>query len=406
MTLIFDGDDISASFIDRGSDTVVFSFSGYKAHEQKDARYGYSALEKYGISAVFFVAKKDHWWQTPEMEPAIAAAIDATRGFTKRFTFGQSMGGFGAVMFAKRLGSSYFATAPQLTVSENTAPLHPVWADCIARQDIVYDDIKGEASASSGLIIFDPRDRRDACHAALLDDVNGTHNTLACPFSSHYIPKSLLEMGLLSDITEKIFRDEITVTKARKAIRDNRLRSETYFYNILQNIEKRRTRGALNAFYRYVFHKSLHVDTSLLQKSHIRSFIYSKAASSIWPLGAQETPGIVSFIPHHDILHMPGRTSGYISIGSDPQFMVRTKDRGRLVINWLSSESGIAQIFWTQAALGVERFQQSHVTSFKVKPGINSIEFNMINHKADCLLRFDPLNREAIIEIESLAVLA
>lgn len=86
--------------------------------------------------------------------------------------------------------------------------------------------------------------------------------------------------------------------------------------------------------------------------------------------------------------------------------MVRTKDRGRLVINWLSSESGIAQIFWTQAALGVERFQQSHVTSFKVKPGINSIEFNMINHKADCLLRFDPLNREAIIEIESLAVLA
>jgi len=80
MKVLFSGKEIEVSYVDRGADTVVFSFSGYRSHEQDQPRYGYAFLEKCGVNAVFFVARKDHWWQSPEMEPAISAAMDATRG--------------------------------------------------------------------------------------------------------------------------------------------------------------------------------------------------------------------------------------------------------------------------------------------------------------------------------------
>ncbi|RWR08536.1 hypothetical protein [Paenirhodobacter populi] len=247
MEVIFDGDDVVV-FIDRSghkaSEIVVFSFSGHGMHKHENPRYGDGFLQKVGATGVFFTTKGDHWWQTREMPGAIEAANRATLGIRRRVTYGQSMGGFGAACFAQDLGAEYLVTAPQLSIRTSEAKLHQVWMDGFASRERVYPNAARRMSGATGSIIYDSIHPMDTTHANLLKGLPGKHRRLIVPLASHFVPRTLTEMGVLSSIiSDLIVTPNADLAQHRREIRCRRLRSSRYVEMLTLYLRKRESPG-------------------------------------------------------------------------------------------------------------------------------------------------------------------
>lgn len=240
MTLIYDGLDIAVYFDYLSDDGVVFSFSGFDAHKTQRHRYADGFIQSLGLSGVFFCAKDNHWWQTKELWEAIEVVNVYTRNIKKRISYGQSMGGYGALLASKHLKSFALVTAPQTCISDKSLPLHPVWRENIERFHLVRDDVADLIQYNLGtIIIYDNLcdiDRRHFAHISKKKGVLG----IRVSFGTHYIPKALVEMGLFSKIiTNLMLNDNFSVQHIRREIRENRLLSKTYVEAILSAVKKR-----------------------------------------------------------------------------------------------------------------------------------------------------------------------
>lgn len=243
MQAIFDGADVTV-FADSSSatkDIVVFSFSGHGMHALPNPRYGDGFLQKQGVHTVFFVAKDNHWWQTAEMEAAIDAANATTAGISKRITYGQSMGGFGAAAFAMALNAEYLITAPQLSITPGRTRLHKVWQDGYAGRTLLYSDAAERLSGGKGIIIYDTLHPIDTTHADLLKGLPGAHKRLIVPIASHFVPRTLTEAGVFSRLIEDLIcSEEPDLATHRRTIRANRLKSGRYIEMLIERLKMRK----------------------------------------------------------------------------------------------------------------------------------------------------------------------
>lgn len=243
-SVIFDGDDISVLFDRHSPKGAVFSFSGYEALKTEKPRYGDGFVQKCGLSGVFFVSKVSHWWQTPDLQKAIDAANEATQGMANRVTYGQSMGGYGALLSAGSLNARAVVTAPQTTLSDKHAPMMGAWCEKIKEhgregRDNVIDEINASAGAS---MLFDPRSRVDLGHYRYVGKTKIVPYIV--PFGTHYIPKCLVEMGVFATIIAKMFAEPIVpVSTVRGMIRENRLKSPLYAQVVFDRSKKRKSAG-------------------------------------------------------------------------------------------------------------------------------------------------------------------
>ncbi len=241
--VIFDSDDISVLFDKCAQNSVVFSFSGYEALKTDKPRYGDGFIQKCGHSGVFFVSKVSHWWQTPDLQKAIDAANEATQGIANRMTYGQSMGGYGALLTAGSLKARAVVTAPQTTLVDANAPMMAAWCDKIREhghdgRDNVIDEINASVGAA---MLFDPRSRVDLGHYRYVGQTKIVPYVV--PFGTHYIPKCLVEMGVFATIIAKMFAEpNVAVSTVRGMIRENRLKSPLYTQVVFDRASKRKSR--------------------------------------------------------------------------------------------------------------------------------------------------------------------
>src|SRR5260221_10915465 len=102
---IFDGRDIRVvgRLFDESKENLVITFTGRAAAPPVEKGFGETYLIKRRVSAVHFISKDNHWWQTPEP----AAAIDELRnrgliGGDRQITlYGSSMGGYAALILSR-----------------------------------------------------------------------------------------------------------------------------------------------------------------------------------------------------------------------------------------------------------------------------------------------------------------
>lgn len=243
MQTLFDGDDVTVTYdaASAAKDIVVFSFSGHGMHKLPNPRYGDGFLQKIGVHAVFFTAKDDHWWQSVEMGPSIAAANEATKGVHRRIAYGQSMGGFGAAAFAVSLDAEYLITAPQLSVLPARAKMHKVWLDGFSDRPLIYPDAAIRMSEAKGKIIYDTLHPIDTTHANLLKGLPGDHKRLVVPMASHFVPRTLTEAGVFSSlISDLILSPEADLAHHRRGIRENRLKSGRYVEMLIERLRQRK----------------------------------------------------------------------------------------------------------------------------------------------------------------------
>jgi hypothetical protein len=233
LELLFDGGDIrvALSRVD-GSPNVVATFSNFTAGGHEDY-FGQGYLERRGFSVLYFVARQSIWWQTPEMATGLAAARTALAGLGQPVvTYGSSMGGYGALLFARDLGATHIvAASPQVTIG-NRMLLKQEWSTQIDCQPILRDDIEATLGAAAVDVIFDPAHRMDRAHVEILDRAAAAHGVTCrhyvTPFGGHNSLEYLRRAGILSTIAHRLIAGTLPVAEFRTQVRATRRENAEY----------------------------------------------------------------------------------------------------------------------------------------------------------------------------------
>lgn len=335
------------------------------------------------------------------MEEAILRANEITNHIKNRVTYGQSMGGFGAVIFSKRLKARYFATAPQLTVDQNRAPLHSVWKSFIDKQCIYYDDIEESVRDGEGVLIFDPLDFIDSAHANLIKNSPGKHLRLLFPFSTHYVPRALSDQGLLRNISTEFLLyggNEERILSLRRSVRSNRLMSNTYLDRISSFLKMSGRKNLLNLLRNYII-KNIYINYG--------DDRYKELLKILSEFDVSNNFAIIAGCNNINYCRAANEISAemefgfaFESTGDDPQFIVGISRNITYVniveITMNSSVDSRAIIYWPD--INNQYFRERSKIQL-VKKGYNKLIFDLSGKTIGRTIRFDPLECAAKFEL-------
>lgn len=228
--IIFDGEDLRVlKNICHNSNKLVITFSPRIIPSSNNLEMGYGSnfLKKNNISFISFIAKKNHWWQTPEFNLALDLVKDDVE-FQKYkciWTYGSSMGGTGALMAAESLNAKgVIAIIPQWSIDIKKTSFEPRWISDRNILNDINDDWIRPSKDTQVYFIFDPYFSLDTNHIKHLSfDINA--DVIKVPFSEHATPGMLREIDLLSDLILSILDSKYDKEDFRKKMR--RMRSKS-----------------------------------------------------------------------------------------------------------------------------------------------------------------------------------
>lgn len=241
---------------------VVFTFSCLEKNPATAPPFGGKFLQDKNIHAIHFVAKRNHWWQTPEMDEA----IQIIKGLTylsdeniRMINYGSSMGGYGAIRFSKQLNSDVvIAVSPQFSIDRPVVPFEKRWAkeySAISASEFGFgnDPLEsGISNSSNYYVLFDPH-HDDAQHVKMITNRLLEHDAevklISLPFSGHPTTKFLKEIGFISGMMNHLFGQTDFKNDLRTSRRKSRRKSAAYLANLAAVIEKRSgSSAALNLY--------------------------------------------------------------------------------------------------------------------------------------------------------------
>jgi pimeloyl-ACP methyl ester carboxylesterase len=105
--MFFDGKDIRIKVnLARPDDRkIIVTFTGRTSAPPSAMGFGEAFLAKRNISAIHFISKDNHWWQTGEVKTGIEALRKngIIRPDCDLTLYGSSMGGYAALMYSGEL---------------------------------------------------------------------------------------------------------------------------------------------------------------------------------------------------------------------------------------------------------------------------------------------------------------
>lgn len=386
--LIYKGQHIALYIDDVSTSDVIFTFSGHGANP-KDL-YGDGFIQSLGFSGVFFVALANHWWQTNELNEAINIANTNTKSHTNRIVYGQSMGGYGALLCAARLKSRVVVTAPQTTLDEQNAKIPQSWMKDINQYPIIRDNIVSELiDVESIKIIYDIKDKWDFSHVNYLQAHINWIDTYTIPYATHNLPKTLREMGIISSVIASAFKEE-NDNKAdfRKLINKNKKKSISYILNLGHFVEASKNKW-LYSFYKKVVTFYFDDLMSSLKKDHPQKNESLNFFSE----------RLISINRHVEVYD--SKKLIFLSRGNDPQFEIGNLPEGNLEckLSFLSNVKSFGNVFFSRDSSIA--FTPKDAISFSVSPGITHVSFILPGSSEDRLLkiRIDPISCTGLFQI-------
>ncbi len=165
--IIFEDEDLQVIYHPGNSNYTLITFSPMDMPVLGHNYWCQTLVVKESISTIGFVAKRAHWYLADSMRAAIDAAKRTRRG--QVITYGSSMGAYGALKWAERLGATgVVAIAPQYSIDPNLAPFDHRYTDRFDPRWHSNMALDAADCASRALIIYDPTDAPDAAHADLI----------------------------------------------------------------------------------------------------------------------------------------------------------------------------------------------------------------------------------------------
>ncbi|MDM5075561.1 hypothetical protein OB931_04055 [Aeromonas media] len=387
--LLYKGQHIALYIDDVSTSDVIFTFSGHGANP-KDL-YGDGFIQSLGFSGVFFVALANHWWQTEELSEAINIANSNTYTHTNRIAYGQSMGGYGALLCAAKLKSRVVVTAPQTTLNSQHAKIPQSWMKDISKYPTIRDNIVNELiNIESIKIIYDIKDKCDVSHVNYLKAHIEWIDEYTVPYATHNLPKTLREMGIISNIVSDAFKNEINdKIEFRKKINNNRKKSISYLLNLGTSINKSRNRWL---YYIYKDIVSSYFE-DLISQSNSNSFLTNKNYLDDFKTRFISMNQHVESYDTNKLL--------FLSKGNDPQFFIGNLPDGNKVcsLSFFSNTKSFGNVFFLRASSTA--YTPKDAISFSVVPGINHIRFTLPGSYEDGLqqIRIDPISCTGFFQI-------
>lgn len=243
--ILFENDNLSLHSvpIDQ-SEQVVVTFSPRlgaprpgPAHP--NAGFGQELFRKLGISAFHVVAKWNHWWQLDEMEEVLQAIRDR-RGTRALWTYGASMGGAGALMFADRLDAAgAIAMSPQASIDLSRADFDRRWmAD--RRRIKTFDDRWLDAGLNTPTWLFhDPTHAEDDQHARMITAVAANIHCVPVLFSDQAAMRMLTECAALDDTVQNLLAGKFNHDMYLRSVRSHRNRSPVALTGAARTLSRR-----------------------------------------------------------------------------------------------------------------------------------------------------------------------
>ncbi|WP_091739940.1 hypothetical protein [Phenylobacterium immobile] len=226
MALI-EGADLRVTISDVGArDILVVTFTGRDHKPPAAAGAGQGFFEKNGLSAVHFISKANHWWQTPEFAPALKLArlYAQQQGFKEIVTYGSSMGGYAALLATGALKADRaVVSVPQFSVDPAKVPWEDRWIKDQRRITYLNDDMPAMIGETEVIVFSDPLYEPDQNHVDLIAACRPLKQ-IRVAFAEHDVSRILAETDLLSSATLAAIRGTIdqrdfvrTMRAARKA---------------------------------------------------------------------------------------------------------------------------------------------------------------------------------------------
>lgn len=212
----------------QGSDTLVISFEpgGWVVElpDKNQHAWAQNLVAQAGWDGLFILPKVMNWYQSPELWDFFKSMKKTgfLGGYRRIVMYGNSMGGFAALLFARLAGAHrVVALHPRSTLNNKVLP----WPSEFSKQ-LSYNKTGPRADALHGLmpgievmIFVDPFHRRDKRHADRIAALHRDTELIRVPFAVHLVPQLLKNMGILSDVAQKAIGGRLDPKLFYKSIR-------------------------------------------------------------------------------------------------------------------------------------------------------------------------------------------
>jgi hypothetical protein len=192
--------------------------------------FGQDFLLKSGHDVVTVRKRKELWYQDLSVETFRAAVAPVASSYDRVVTYGVSMGGFAALLFAGAIDASALALSPRVSILPNL----PATAAAPRRGTVPLRHIHlADAPKGSGtmLVVYDPLTRLDQAYLeAEVLPAFPEARIVPVPRGGHPVSQALSQMGLLSALV-LAFLEHGTIP-ARHFERPHRACSAVYLANL------------------------------------------------------------------------------------------------------------------------------------------------------------------------------
>ncbi|MDV1374535.1 hypothetical protein [Citrobacter freundii] len=246
--IIFEDDDllIIISNYCKENKHAVICFSPILANfpEQViDSSLAFSKVffDKYPFTGIYIIPKWNHWYETGNFDKAISAVNNYTN-LQDIWTYGASMGAYGAMRYAEQLNASgTISVCPQASINKGLIPFEKRWVADLAKLNVSENWMKLHKLAKNTYVFYDSKHVPDKRHVDLLKDNYPFVTEVRVDFSEHAVAGVLLECGLLQETVLNLIYGKFHIESFSSALKSKRTSSPGIycgFSNYLRHLRK------------------------------------------------------------------------------------------------------------------------------------------------------------------------
>ncbi|WP_438381326.1 hypothetical protein ABHV46_09935 [Asaia sp. BMEF1] len=203
--ILYEGDEIVLHHHKGSSPYTVITFTGLNfENAAKDFFMLKNVARIKDIDVIGFATKKPNWFLSDDMQAAIKV-MNATIGFGRdRLVFGQSMGGYAAIKFSKKLSADYvMALSPKISIHPDECDIdetyHQYLTDKMTGMSVKMGDVRGKI-----FVLSDPYDKTDSYHTKMLCDISPDIIHVPTFHAGHVVYESMAGSKSISSIIDAL----------------------------------------------------------------------------------------------------------------------------------------------------------------------------------------------------------
>ncbi|MGV6812337.1 MAG: hypothetical protein ACWA47_08830 [Brevirhabdus sp.] len=245
-TVIFESHNVRAYMHDPGGKRLVVMFD-----HRRTPRTGFPPLSRvqffrsHNYATLHVDTARNDWFLSPDLAQLRKALQAATQRYRFRTAMGFSMGGFGALLFARALKlRQALLVSPQISVIPDRVPWDRRFREDALGLDPALDDVSSTPwEGMTGVTLFDPGRPLDRHHARQIQAHYPGIRPVAMPFGGHPASAPLTEAGLFEEIQSLVAGGLVEPARFTALRRRARSRSAEYERNYNSWLQKRIQRG-------------------------------------------------------------------------------------------------------------------------------------------------------------------